>query len=271
MSSLEAQGEQLVQNISALQQQLAHMDEEAAESEEADGGVEAKLTEFEEKLESFSALEGAKREAVSSSGAQDLSAAYVNEAERHSKGATIWVVLLGLAVVLAGGLGALVIDLAHPAKKAAPSEIATSIAVQVLVVGLTLYVIRVAASQFRAHRHLEAVNRGKAAALDTFNRIVAGPSERDVRTAVAAVLAQAVFATERTGFIDPAAEGVTVAENILGPLMGRAHVGLGARDAQSASTGVRASNPPNRILITLFEREGLPGLRAPWGLLAASR
>ena len=76
------------------------------------------------------------------------------------------------------------------------------IAIEILVLGLLVYAVRVTAHQFRVHRHLETVCRNKASALRTFNRLVAGPGEAEVRTAVAVALAQAVFDSNSTGFIE---------------------------------------------------------------------
>lgn len=111
--------------------------------------------------------------------------------------------------------------MAHPPDDASNADIAAAVAIQLLVVGLLLYVVRTAGGQFRAHRHLEAVNRNKAAALATFNRIVTGPSEKEVRTAVAVVLAQAVFSSDDTGFVESANDGVTLLERAASPVIQR--------------------------------------------------
>jgi hypothetical protein len=72
-----------------------------------------------------------------------------------------------------------------------------------------------ASLQFRVHRHLEAVARNKAAALGTFNRLVAGQTEDAVRSVVAAALAQAIFTSDQTGFIGTSEDHVTLIERVL--------------------------------------------------------
>lgn len=227
-ASLEAREGQLKTQIESLEDQLTQLDaEEQQETGEQERerqrtrALEQRLSELDKKLEEMTALAEAQRDVTSASGATELAEAYSREADRHARGWKSWLGALIGAVVLAGGVGAAVIAIAHPARQATNGEIATSIAIQILVVGLSIYLVRMAGTQFRAHRHLEAVNRSKAAALATFNRIVSGPSESEVRTAVAAVLAQAVFTSEETGFIDGGADHVTLVERAIGPILQR--------------------------------------------------
>jgi hypothetical protein len=82
------------------------------------------------------------------------------------------------------------------------------------VIGLLLYAVRLVSLQFRVHRHLEVVDSNKAAALKTFPRLVAAPSEPDVRKAVAVVLAEAVFRSGESGFVDAGADHITLFERV---------------------------------------------------------
>jgi hypothetical protein len=230
---IEASGMQLASQIKSLEGRLAEIDSEELEEsgaaeeerqrlrsvEEKLASLDEKLAEADRRLEQGATIAKAKREELSTSAAGDLGAAYGDEAARHSNARKLWLSLLTAAILFAGGAGAAAIALAHPARDATNGEIATALAIQILVVGLAIYLVRVAASQFRAHSHLEAVNRRKAAALATFNRMVAGPAESDVRTAVASVLAQTVFGGEETGFIDGSADSVTLVEQAISPVL----------------------------------------------------
>jgi hypothetical protein len=117
--------------------------------------------------------------------------------------------------------GVVVVVVTHPESDATNGEIVSALAIHLLVSGILLHLVRITSLQFRVHRHLEAVAHSKAAALSTFNRIVAGPTEADVRTAIAQVLAQAVFKTDETGFIDAAAQHVTLIERVVRPAVQR--------------------------------------------------
>jgi len=99
-------------------------------------------------------------------------------------------------------------------------ETVTIVTRNLLVIGLLLYGVRLTALQFRVHRHLEAVARNKAAALATFNRLVAVASEKEVRNSLAVVLAQSVFGSDETGFVGTAHDQITVVERIAGSLPG---------------------------------------------------
>lgn len=158
-------------------------------------------------------LEPVVREAAGS-GIADLSEDYASQATRHGNAWRIWgsVLLLALAGAVVGSL--LLFSSERIPTGAIDSETVVTIARNLLVVGLLLYAVRLASLQFRVHRHLEAVARNKAAALSTFNRIVGVSGEQEVRNAIATVLAQAVFSSEDTGFIDGADSHITLVERI---------------------------------------------------------
>lgn len=191
----------------ALEERLSRLEEERA------GLVE--------QIEKYAPVVEAQREATTASGAAELSEAYSKQADDYKGEWQRWLIALGVAVAVALAGGVLAILLAHPANDASNSEIASRIAIEVLVLGLLVYAVRVTAHQFRVHRHLETVARGKAAALMTYNRLVAGPGEAEVRTAVAVALAQAVFDSGSTGFIDSSQDGVTVVERLAAPVAQR--------------------------------------------------
>src|SRR5207302_11500996 len=98
-------------------------------------------------------------------------------------------------VVIAGVGGVAFIDRTKPPDQATNAQIASHLFLDLLVIGLALFVVRILSLQFRAHRHLEVVTRNKASALTTFNRIVQG-QEPEVKAVVAAALAQSVLTTE---------------------------------------------------------------------------
>jgi len=74
--------------------------------------------------------------------------------------------------------------------------------------------MRFVAIQTRAHRHMQFVARNKADALSTFNRMVAGHQEAEVRANVAAALAQAVFKSDDGVFSDASSDTVTIIDRL---------------------------------------------------------
>jgi hypothetical protein len=190
---------------------------QAIDRREAEGATqlqEERARRLEEQLTELAPLVEAQREATGTSGIADLSADYSAQADAHSRAWRVWgatlIVTLGVAAI--GSLRLLSND--HVPEGEITGETVVSIARNLLVVGLLLYAVRLASLQFRVHRHLEAVARNKSAALATFNRIVAVASEREVRNAIATVLAQSVFASEETGFVDSGNDHVTLIERV---------------------------------------------------------
>jgi hypothetical protein len=184
--------------------------------------LEKREADLARKLEALESPVEAQREAATASATEDLSADYTRQADDHAKAWKRWLACLLVAVGLALTVGVPFVLATHPDTDATNAEIASAILIDLLVVGLLLYLVRMASLQFRVHRNLEAVARSKAAALSTFNRIVVGPAEADVRTAVAQILAQAVFATDSTGFIDAPSDHITLLERVVGPVVQRA-------------------------------------------------
>jgi hypothetical protein len=163
----------------------------------------------------------AQREVVVASGVEQLGVSYVAEATKHRESWTLWLKWLIASVVIAVIGGVVAVVAAHPDEDAGNGEIISALAVELLIIGLLLYVVRMASLQFRVHRHLETVATNKANALATFNRMVAGQTEADVRVAVAGLLAQAVFSSDESGFIDASADHVTLIERVVGPAVQR--------------------------------------------------
>jgi hypothetical protein len=125
------------------------------------------------------------------------------------------------------GAGAVVVGIAlliwnRPTGDDIDGEAIARITIDIYVIGLILYAVRVASLQFRVHRHLEAKARSKAAALSTFSRFVASGADPSTRDVVAQTLAQAVFESGDTGFVDSGSDQITLIERVIAPAVSRA-------------------------------------------------
>lgn len=223
-------------NLRARLNTVVTEDAAASESSEAERIAAKRAQEMEEQLAAISEdrnrlarevkdlapLIEAQRDATSAQGAQNLSEFYIESADQHNSSWRRWLALLLVAVAVAAGGGLIVASEAAPGKDADTAEIFHAVAVAVLVVGLLVYLVRVASLQFRVHRNLEAVDRSKAAALRTYNRIVAGGSSPEIRTTLVASLADAVFRTADPGFVDQSSDHVTLVERVVGSATQRA-------------------------------------------------
>ncbi len=132
--------------------------------------------------------------------------------------------LTALASTVIGVIAAVIVLFAlnSAGARASTSEIVTHVSVNIVVLGMLVFVARVASLQFRAQRHMEEVARNKSAALRTFNRIVVASPEPEVRSAIATVLAQNVFASTDTGLLsDSSSDQVTIVERMVAPLSQR--------------------------------------------------
>jgi hypothetical protein len=172
-------------------------------------------------LEELAPLVDAQREATSGHGAEDLAKYYVDSADQHRTSWRRWLTLLIVALALSGGLGLLTVQAVAPGEDPELREVFHSIAVALLVIGLLLYLVRITSLQFRVHRNLEAIDRSKAAALRTYNRIVSGATP-EVRGTLVATLAEAVFRTSDTGFVGDPSDHVTLVERVVGSVSQRA-------------------------------------------------
>ncbi len=176
-------------------------------------------------LMSVSALVEAGRAAVGESGATDLAADYAQQANDHRDSWKRW--RWGFAASMAVSvIGTLLVVLAwKPSGDATSAAAVSRFLLDLLVIGLLLYLVRITSLQFRVHRHLEAVSRSKAAALSTFSRIIASGAEPSTRDALATTLAQAVFTPGETGFIDASNDHITLIERVVGSVAQRASGG----------------------------------------------
>lgn len=160
----------------------------------------------------------AQREAVGITAAADLNADYTEQADEHGTAWKRWGVALviSIAAAIAGGL-LLFHEDSVPAGKLT-NGVVVEISRNLLIIGLLIYGVRLTSLQFRVHRHLEAVARNKAAALSTFNRMVVVATEPEIRNSLATVLAQSVFNSDETGFVDATGDHVTLIERVAGSL-----------------------------------------------------
>ena len=93
-------------------------------------------------------------------------------------------------------------------------EIVSSSAVPLLVVAIGAYLIRLSVQQFRAHRHLQVLNKSKADALATSHRIIGSHPNTEVQAAIAAALAQFIFNPGSTGLLESGQDQITVVESL---------------------------------------------------------
>jgi hypothetical protein len=187
----------------------------AVELERLESSRQAALNrELEEQLQALAPVVDAQREAVGASGVADLSKEYLEQAGKHTTAWKRWGT--GLIVAMSATVGSGLFLFSHD--KVPTGTITGPTVVDLVrnlfVIGLLLYAVRITSLQFRVHRHLEAVARNKAAALATFNRIVVVASEKEIRNSLAVVLAQAVFSSDETGFVDATQDHVTLIERL---------------------------------------------------------
>jgi hypothetical protein len=178
-----------------------------------------------EEVRELGPLVEAQRDATSGQGAENLGHFFTESADEHRLAWRRWLAILLLAISGSIYFGLSTIAELKPAKEPDAGEIFHSVAVALLVIGLLLYAVRIASLQFRVHRNLEAVDRSKAAALRTYSRIVAAANNPEVRVALVASLADAVFRTPETGFIDQSSDQITLIERVAGSVGGRASGG----------------------------------------------
>ncbi len=119
-------------------------------------------------------------------------------------------------IALVGGYFILKVN--RPPDDATTAEIVSHVAVDLLVVGILIFAMRVTSTQFSVHRHLAAVANNKAAALATFARIVSSGSSSETRDRLAEVLAHYVFVSNDTGFLETVGEQITLPERLVGSI-----------------------------------------------------
>ena len=165
-------------------------------------------------LESHRDLISGLRTVSGESASSELSEVFLERADSLKMAARNWLVALICSGVVAivGSIAIFLILRPHHAAEA--SDIG-HLTLSVFILGLLVYAVRVCGQQYRANRHSEAVARSKAAALSTFSRFSSAVEEESIRSTLALTLAQAVFATEETGFIDSSGDRVTLIDHAL--------------------------------------------------------
>jgi hypothetical protein len=164
----------------------------------------------------LSDLINTQRQLVGAEGVADLSSHFKSLATSSKTEFDKWAKRLWMATVIGGAAATAFVYLTRPANNAGTPQVVTHLALDVLVVGLVIFLIRFLAMQARAHRHVEFVSTNKANALSTFNLIVTGQEDPTVRAQVASALAQAVFKSDDGIFSDASSDSVTIVERVVG-------------------------------------------------------
>jgi hypothetical protein len=171
-------------------------------------------------LDSREDLVSGLREAAGESAGEELSNVFHARAQELGDSAKTW-----FRALVGSGVGALVgavvtfMALRPERGEEDPADFA-ALGLGLFIIGLLVFAVRICAQNYRVHRHLQAVAKSKAAALSTFKRLIASIEEAEIRSSVALVLAQAVFATEDTGLVDSSGDHVTLVERALAPRVG---------------------------------------------------
>jgi hypothetical protein len=174
----------------------------------------SQLQETADQFRTLAPLVESQRQVIGQSGAADLSAYYAKRARDHAESFVKWAVILFATIALFGAVAVIFVYKTRPSDNATNAQIVTHILTDLLVLGLVVFVVRFASLQTRGHRHMQFVASNKSNALSTFNRIVAGQDDPEVRATVASALAQAVFKSEDAIFSDASHDTVTIIERM---------------------------------------------------------
>lgn len=193
------------------------LDSRATLGEDDIEALRTRMAELEKTADEFQRLAPlveAQRKLVGEAGVAEPSQFFDERARDHAKSFRRWAIgLLATVVVVAAGTVAMVY-FSRPPDDATNGQIASHIILDVLIVGFAIFALRFVAIQTRAHRHMQFVAKNKANALATFNLIVTGQEEAEVRANVALALAQAVFKSDDGIFSDASGDTVTVVERV---------------------------------------------------------
>lgn len=159
--------------------------------------------------EAKGALESIRTRAADT-GAVSAATLYKDRAEAEDHDATIALRWVGAAMT-GFVVSALVMFVwLAPDPDAKTGAVISAVAGRALVLATVAYGITFFAKNFRAHRHLAAVNRFKANALEATPLLREGIATDDQRDVIVAELVRAVFAVPDTGFVDANGESVTI-------------------------------------------------------------
>lgn len=159
--------------------------------------------------EAKTALESIRTRAADT-GAVSAATLYKDRATAEDKDATtaLWGVGVAMSVFVVSAL-VMFVWLA-PDPEAKTGATISAVAGRALALATVAYGITFFAKNFRAHRHLAAVNRFKANALEATPLLREGIATDDQRDVIVAELVRAVFAVPETGFVDANGESVTI-------------------------------------------------------------
>jgi hypothetical protein len=157
------------------------------------------------------------RKGAGSSASQELEKVYRDLASDYARSSNVWLGVLVGALVLGFLAALLTYHGVRPAREAKEPHDYAALGFGVFVIGLIAFGIRVCAQNLRINRHLAAVNRSKASAISTFQRLATSVSDEAVRSAVTLTLAQAIFTVEETGLTDASGDHVTLVERAVIP------------------------------------------------------
>ena len=159
--------------------------------------------------EAKSALESIRTRAADT-GAVSAATLYKDRATAEDQDATtaLWWVAAAMAGFIVSALVMFVWLAPDPDAKTGAAI--SAVAGRALVLATVAYGITFFAKNFRAHRHLAAVNRFKANALEATPLLREGIATDDQRDVIVAELVRAVFAVPETGFVDAHGESVTI-------------------------------------------------------------
>lgn len=208
--TIKAVARRAVQEMSDGNDQLAQVQE----VEQTLKRLRAEQNDVSRELESRRDLVKGLREVSGESASDDLAMVFAKRADGLNETAKRWLAALILSGVAAVGVAVGIYLLLDPHEAAEPSDVGR-LTLSIFILGIAVYAVRVSAQRYRVTSHLEAVSRSKAAALLTFNRFSGAVEEENVRSAVALTLAQAVFTTEETGFIDGSGDQITLVDHAL--------------------------------------------------------
>jgi uncharacterized membrane protein len=204
----------LLKNVwpAALQYQIDDEEERAkmALAVETIGKSKAAAEEILKKQTEIDALLEKLRKAALKEGAENYVRTFKALAKGFETASRIW-----LAVVVALSIVTIVFayqtfntaDFVGSNGEMAPlSTVVLHVTSRVVILSILLFVIGVAARDYRANRHNQVVNRHRATAIDTFELFTKGTADEQTRNAILVKATEAVFQPVGTGYQSKDAE-----------------------------------------------------------------